>query len=206
MPLQGKLLRVLQEGQVDVVGSDDPVPVDVRLVAATHQALPERVSQGLFREDLFFRLNVIEIAVPPLRDRLDDIVPLARAFIDELSPGRELALPEAVALALRRRSWRGNVRELRNVCERLAILTPDDAVRLADLPAESFASSAQGWLDLLPEGLSLVDLEAQVIRHFLDKHTWNVSEAARRLGVPRHILAYRIEKHGLHRVDDESAS
>ncbi len=204
-PAQAKLLRVLQEGVVDVVGADEPVAVDVRIVAATNRSLPELVESGAFREDLYYRLAVIEISVPPLRERPEDIVPLARTFLDEFAGGRELALPEDVARELRRRPWRGNVRELRNACERLAILAPGEAVRVADLPRTRLAPAGSGedWLDRLPEGISLVDLEATVIRHFLDKHDWNVSEAARRLGVPRHILAYRIEKHGISRDGGE---
>lgn len=195
---QAKLLRVLQEGQVDVLGADNPLDVDVRIVCATNQQVEQLVADGLFREDLYYRLNVIRILVPPLRERREDIPALARRFLSELSVGLELEMPDEVVAALVARSWRGNVRELRNACERLAILCPGSRVRIADLPPlmETPGTSTR-WLDLLPDGLSLVDLEAQVIDHTLQRCRGNVSQAARSLGVPRHVLAYRIEKNGI---------
>jgi two-component system NtrC family response regulator len=197
--LQVKLLRVLQEGVVDPVGADEPVAVDVRIVAATNRRLHEMVAEGAFREDLYYRLNVIHIEVPPLRERRDDIGVLARTFLAEFGGGRELLLPAEVETALVQRPWRGNVRELRNVCERLAILSPGDRVRLEDLPRDTIPQDASRWLDMLPEGLSLIDLEAQVIQHTLEARDGNITQAARALGVPRHVLAYRIEKYGLKR-------
>jgi len=197
--VQVKLLRVLQEGVVDPVGADEPVSVDVRIVAATNQRLDTLVAEGRFREDLYYRLDVIHIEVPPLRDRREDIGVLARVFLAEFGGGRELILPEEVEAALRKRPWRGNVRELRNVCERLAILAPKDRVRLEDLPTDTIPGEASRWLDLLPDGISLMDLEARVIQHTLDRCDGNVTHAARALGVPRHVLAYRLEKYGLKR-------
>ncbi|MBW2255707.1 MAG: sigma-54-dependent Fis family transcriptional regulator [Deltaproteobacteria bacterium] len=197
--LQVKLLRVLQEGVVDPVGADEPVTVDVRIIAATNRRLDEMVAEGTFREDLYYRLNVIRIEVPPLRERREDIGVLARAFLAEFGGGRELVLPNEVEAALLERPWRGNVRELRNVCERLAILCPGDRVRLEDFPRDAIPQGASRWLDLLPEGISLIDLEAQVIQHTLDRYRGNVTHAAQALGVPRHVLAYRIEKYGLKR-------
>ena len=198
--VQGSLLRVLQEGVVDVVGDDTPVAVDVRLVAATNRDLDQAVANGTFREDLYYRLNVIQLVVPPLRDRLDDLPPLVRAFIQELSDGRELEVPDDVVSALLQRRWPGNVRQLRNVCERLALLTPTDRVRTQDLP-QARPHQAGSWLDHLPDELGLFDLERQVIVHTLQRLHGNVSGAARSLGVPRHILAYRIEKHGIDLAD-----
>ncbi len=195
-PLQAKLLRLLQEREIDVVGADRPVSADVRVLAATNADLRAAVGQGRFRQDLFFRLAVIELEVPPLRERLDDIEPLARAFLTEA--GRTLELPDEVVDALRRRTWPGNVRELKNAVERLAILAPGDRVRAGDLP-EAGPSVSGAWLDAIPESLSLIDVEREVVRHALTRAGWNVSEAARRLGVPRHVLVYRIEKYGLRR-------
>ena len=195
--LQAKLLRVLQEGQVDPVGADASEPIDVRVVAATNRDIEERVEAGEFREDLYYRLNVLRVHVPPLRERTDDIVPLATAFLGEARPGVEL--PEAVGRALQQRPWRGNVRELRNVCERLAILAPGRQVRLDDLPKERLPGATRAWIQQLPEGVGLMDLEAMIIRQVLERCDWNVSEASRRLQVPRHILLYRIQKFGLER-------
>jgi len=194
---QAKLLRVLQEGLVDVVGRDQPVPVDVRVLAATNQDLEARVEDGRFRQDLFYRLHVIQVHIPPLRDRPADIPALVRTFLAELGGGRDLLVPTAVLDALKARAWRGNVRELRNVCERLAILAPGTSVRLEDLPPDRASLTSDAWLAQLPDGLGLFDLEREVIAHTLRRHGGNVSAAARALAVPRHILAYRIEKHGL---------
>ncbi len=204
MPLevQAKLLRVLQEHQVDVVGSDVPVDVDVRVVAATHRPLDQLVAERAFREDLLYRLDVLRVDVPPLRDRPEDIEPLVLAFLEEISARTLVFAPEALN-ALRARAWRGNVRELRNLCERVAILAPGPVIEVEDLAPERLtAASSTTWLQALPEGISLVDIEVQVIEHFLLRNRWNVSKTARQLGVPRHILAYRIEKHGL----DEAGS
>jgi DNA-binding NtrC family response regulator len=191
---------VLQEGMVDVIGQDRPEPLDVRVVAATNRDLEARVEEGSFREDLYYRLNVVRLHAPPLRERRQDIPTLARHFLDTLG-GHRLALPESVIAGLLAQPWRGNVRELRNACERMAILASGGAVSLDDLPTHGLSAASSRWLDLLPEGLSLIDLERQVIAHVLSRCEDNVSEAARRLGVPRHILAYRMEKYGLKRAD-----
>lgn len=196
--LQAKLLRVLQERSVDVVGSDRSVDIDVRIVAATNKQLEERVSEGEFREDLYYRLNVLRVDVPPLRDRPGDIVPLAETFLAELA-SRELSLDTSAQEALRQRGWRGNVRELRNMCERLAVLAPGPTVGASEIPAERIRHAGGNWLDSLPPDITLQELETKAIVHTLDRCEWNVSKAARVLGVARHILAYRMEKFGIQR-------
>jgi two-component system NtrC family response regulator len=210
LPLQGKLLRVLQERAVDVVGGDHPVSVDVRIMAATNRDLPERIREGAFREDLYYRLNVVEIRVPPLRERPEDIPPLVDYFMKETSADRELTVPPAVIEELKSRPWPGNVRELSNACERMAILCGGNEVSLGDLPpaaskargAES-AAEAEGfgeeWPPLPPGGLSLVDLEKKVIERALRLKGGNITQAATYLRIPRHILVYRIEKFGIRR-------
>ena len=198
--LQTRLLRVLQEGLVDVVGADQPVRVDVRVLAATNRDVERLVADGTLREDLYYRLNVLRLHVPPLRERPEDIEALVRHFLE--GAARDLALPAAVLRALQARPWRGNVRELRNVCERLALLAPAESVRLEGLPTERIPASDSRWLDSIPAGLSLVDVERAVIEHTLRRHRGNVSGAARALGVPRHVLAYRIEKFGITRPED----
>ncbi len=212
LSLQAKLLRVLQEKVVDAVGSDRPVPVDVRVVAATNQDLSRAIRQGSFREDLFYRLNVVEIRVPPLRERPEDIPLLVEHFLVELGAGREVSVPPEVMRALADRPWPGNVRELRNACERLLILCRGDEVSPEDLPpvpgggafreaAADEASSGSGpeWPPLPPGGLSLVDLEKRVIERALRLKGGNITQAAAYLRVPRHILVYRIEKFGIRR-------
>ena len=199
LDVQAKLLRVLQERMVDVVGRDTPEAVDIRLIAATNRDLRQAATAGTFREDLYYRLAVVEIAVPPLRDRPADIEPLARHFFQRAAGDRYLDVPPAVMDELRRRAWPGNVRELENACERMAILAPGAEVRVEDLPAGPGETrhGDDSWLERLPEGISLIDLEKQAIEYALRRNEGNVSAAARRLGVPRHILVYRIEKHGI---------
>ncbi len=208
--LQVKLLRVLQERVVDVVGADRSEPVDTRIIAATNQDLRERVQQGAFREDLYYRLNVVELHVPPLRERPADIPPLVAHFVERHSGGRDLAVPDELLSELRSRAWPGNVRELENACERLVILAAGDTLSAEHLPPATGRAldptagngarrDAVGWPPLPPEGLSLVELERSVILRVLEQQGWNVSQAARYLQVPRHILTYRMEKYGLER-------
>ena len=207
--MQGKLLRVLQERVVDVVGMDTPVPVDTRVIAATNKDLRQRIGEGSFREDLYFRLNVIELNIPPLRERIDDIKPLVEHFVDQQSGSRELGVPETLLLELRQMPWPGNARELENICERLTILAKGDELSMADLPPlaksrqEREAPTGSGplgeWPELPPEGLSLMELERRVIERVLERKRWNIAQAARYLEVPRHILTYRMEKFGIRR-------
>jgi two-component system NtrC family response regulator len=200
--LQPKLLRVLQERVVDVLGGDRPVAVDVRVMAATNRELRAEIAAGRFREDLFYRLNVVELAVPPLRERPDDLEPLARHFALGFSPGRDVVLTDELLAELRTRPWPGNVRELENACERLVILCDGDRLTPDHLPPRTAAPGAPAgdeWPPLPPDGLSLVDLEKRVIERALALKRWNVSQTAQYLGIPRHVLIYRLEKHGIHR-------
>ena len=208
LPLQAKLLRALQEKVVDEVGGDRPIPVDVRIVAATNRDLHDRIREGTFREDLFYRLNVVEIRIPPLRDRPEDIPPLVDHFVRELAPDREIAVPSAVLDDLKSRPWPGNVRELKNACERMVILCRGREVSSMDLPpppprARGPAAAADGtpdeWPPLPAEGLSLVDLEKRVIERALKLRNGNITQAAAYLRIPRHILVYRLEKYGIRR-------
>ncbi len=203
-PLQAKLLRVLQEHVVDVVGADAPVSVDVRVLAATNQDIQARVAAGSLRKDLLYRLNVVELPLPPLRARRDDIPALVGFFVGELAHGRELDVPPEFLAELLARPWPGNVRELASACERAVILCPGDRLQVEDLPPRADASRPSGvdetWLPSLPEaGLSLIDLETRVIEQVLQLKRGNVSQAAAYLRIPRHVLAYRMEKHGIRR-------
>jgi DNA-binding NtrC family response regulator len=134
LALQAKLLRVLQEHVVDVVGGDAPVPVDVRVLAATNQDIHARVAEGTLRRDLLYRLNVVELPLPPLRERREDIPRWSLTSSPSFAGGRDLDVPDAVLAELARRSWPGNVRELANACERAVILCDGDALRVEDLP------------------------------------------------------------------------
>jgi two-component system NtrC family response regulator len=207
--MQSKLLRVLQEKVVDVVGSDTPAPVDVRIIAATNKDLRQRIEQSVFREDLYYRLAVIELALPPLRERPEDIPPLVDHFVARFGGDRDLAVSRELLDDLKRRAWPGNVRELENVCERLVLLAAGDELSPDDLPPQRIESDpAAGrpndgprdeWPPLPDGGLSLIELERRVIERVLVRERWNVSQAARYLRIPRHILTYRMEKHGIRR-------
>jgi two-component system NtrC family response regulator len=208
LPLQAKLLRALQEKVVDSVGGDAPIPVDVRIVAATNKDLQSRIRAGSFREDLYYRLNVVEIHVPPLRERPEDVPALVLHFVGELAEGRDLTVPLRVMEELKLRPWPGNVRELKNACERMVILCDGNEVSLEDLPAlsdrvgpgkASMIGNGGDLPSLPPEGISLVDLEKKVIESALRIKNGNMTQAAAFLRIPRHVLIYRLEKYGIRR-------
>jgi two-component system NtrC family response regulator len=210
LPLQPKLLRVLQEKVVDSVGSDAPIPVDVRILAATNRDLQDRIREGGFREDLYYRLNVVELRVPPLRERREDIPLLVEHFVKELAEGRDIEVPAGVLARLQSQPWPGNVRELRNACERMVILCRGNEVSMGDLPSipgspspeRHSAGNGHGkedWPPLPPGGLSLVDLEKKVIERALKLNKGNITRTALYLGVPRHVLVYRLEKYEIER-------
>ncbi len=202
MALQGKLLRVLQEKVVDTIGADVARAVDVRLVAATNRDLNTMVAEGRFREDLLYRINVVELPVPSLADRPEDVEALVQHFVKGFARGRDITVPTEVLSALRSRRFPGNVRQLENACERLVILAPGDSLRLEDMPPEpstANTASAGSWPELPPDGLSLVDLEKRVIERVLELKGGNVSQAAQYLRIPRHVLAYRMVKYDIRR-------
>ncbi len=196
LAMQAKLLRVLQERVVVPVGGK-PVAIDVRVLAATHHDLAAMVKAGAFREDLFWRLGVVPLHLPPLRERLGDIVPLAEHFLARAAPGRHLSA-EAAARLLRHR-WQGNVRELRNAMERVAALVRRRVVGeddLAFLGAVADAVPAGDHLaGTLPEAVAR--LEAVMIRRALESSGGNRAEAARLLGIHRQLLYEKLRQHGI---------
>lgn len=194
---QARLVRVLEENTYDTTGGETK-RVDVRLVASTHESPDDAVQAARLREDLRFRLDVARIDVPPLRSRPDDIEPLVRHFVRLQAPEREAQVTDEILARLRGHTWPGNVRELQNVCERLVLLSPDDALSVDVLPNIK-DTELDGWPPLPDQGLSLVDLELSVIERVLRLKNWNVSQAAAYLRVPRHVLAYRMEKYGIKR-------
>ena len=208
LELQPKLLRVLDTKQVDPVGGAHPIDVDFRLVCATHRDLENETAQGRFREDLLFRINVLQLAMPSLRDRPEDVDPLWNHFT-RLHGGLDLATDPDLLKVLERRTWRGNVRELKNLNQRLVLMRQADTLTLADLerlapragdlaPATAGREEMEGGLPLGPlpaGGLSLVALEKEVIRRALDLCGGNRSKTAAYLGIPRHVLVYRINKY-----------
>ncbi|MCH5276783.1 MAG: sigma-54-dependent Fis family transcriptional regulator [Desulfovibrionaceae bacterium] len=201
LSLQAKLLRVLQQGEVQRVGSDEPLTVDVRVLVATNRVLAEEVAAGRFREDLFYRLNVIGLEVPPLRARQEDIPLLAAAFLERHAAANRKALkgftPQAMD-ALLRYSWPGNVRELENAVERAVILTTSDYVteRVLPLTVQNAPPALQRGLSSLGS-MSLEDVEKRAIEATLRETDANKSEAARRLGITRATLHSKLKKYGL---------
>jgi DNA-binding NtrC family response regulator len=194
---QAKLLRVLQEGEVRPVGEDRPVKIDVRIVAATHRDLDRMVKDGTFRDDLLYRLKVVTLHVPPLRDRMDDIPVLAQRFLDEYA-SRFGSGPFVVSQAMRDRlcsyRWPGNVRELSNAIESLVALSPPDHLDLGLLPSDA-PGSGEPTRATLEERLAAY--ERGVLVAALDAADGNRSEAAKALGIGRATLYEKLKKHGI---------
>ena len=204
--LQVKLLRVIQDRTFEPVGSSKTVRVDVRVIAATNQQLEQAIRDGRFREDLFYRLNVIPIEVPPLRERREDIPLLAQHFLDVLNHERESKIESISDAAMARLcdyDWPGNVRELENLIERLTVLRGDGEIGLDDLPANFLrAESSARRAPMIPEsGLSFRDVvddyESDLIAQALEQTGWNKNRAARLLGLNRTTLIEKIKKKGL---------
>jgi DNA-binding NtrC family response regulator len=196
--LQVKLLRALQEREILRVGGTERVRIDVRIVAATHHDLERAVREGRFREDLYYRLNVIPIALPALRERRTDIPLLAEHFVAKYAGERRRSVSEGALKALVAYDWPGNVRELESAIERAVLLGDEERILLEDLPVavRSGAGIRRGLMDLeLPDGgIDLEELEKSLIRKALEKAEGNVTRAARLLGLTRRTLQYRIEK------------
>ena len=195
--LQAKLLRVLQERVVTPLGGR-PVAVDVRILAATHRDLERAVREGTFREDLYWRLGVVPLALPPLRERLADIVPLAEHFLALASSGgTPKRLSAAAAARLLSHSWPGNVRELRNAMERAAVLARRPVIGAEDLDfLHPPFTAPEDWLDGDLPG-AIARLEAAMIRRALAATAGNRTEAARQLGIHRQLLYEKLRKYGI---------
>jgi DNA-binding NtrC family response regulator len=206
-PLQATLLRVLQERRVTRLGGAGEIEVDVRVIAATNRNLMELVDHGQFREDLYYRLNVVPIELPPLRVRREDLPMLANAFLDRANRqhGMEVdALTPAVLRCLMEHQWPGNVRELANTIERLVLLSEEGAVSVEDLPSEiREPTNAEGCPFRLPAaGLSWDEMEVGLLRQALAAKDGNRASASRMLGLGYKAFLYRLEKHGLAGKDE----
>jgi DNA-binding NtrC family response regulator len=195
MNLQAKLLRVLETGEMERVGSSKTKRVDARVISATNANLPAEVEAGRFRQDLLFRLNTIELHLPPLRERREDIGPLANHFLGVHSQRYRKALTgfdHAALQALHEHSWAGNVRELNHVVERAVLMAQENQVRLPDLALRSGPSTSPRL-----EDMSLEDVEAFLIKKALARYQGNVSHAASALGLSRSALYRRLQRYGL---------
>jgi two-component system NtrC family response regulator len=206
MSLQVKLLRAVQEQEIQRVGGNADIPVDVRIIAATNKDLQEEIRKGAFREDLYFRLNVVNIDVPPLRKRREDIPLLVAHFTMKF--GRKLDKPvkmvdPEVIEAFRKYTWPGNVRELENVIERAVVLSRGDSITLDDLPSNIRDSSDSdfGFESIISSGKSLSEtleaLEESMIRQALSDAANVQNQAAKILGISRSNLQYKMKKYGL---------
>jgi len=197
---QAKLLRVLQEGEFHRVGGEKAIRVQVRVVSATNRDLTEMIAQGKFREDLYYRLSVVPIRVPSLRERPADVRPLAEYFLDEFCARnnfRAKAVDAAVYEALAQYHWPGNVRELRNIVERMAILSVGEEIGVSAVPVEIRLAPQNQPKSSLHEARDSV--ERDHIVKALDGAAWNVSQAARALGMERTNLHKRMRALGIDR-------
>jgi two-component system nitrogen regulation response regulator NtrX len=212
---QAKVLRVLQEGEVERLGSARTIKVDVRVIAATNKNLEEEIEKGRFREDLYFRLAVIPIYVPPLRERADDIPPLVRHYIDFFSREnntRPRRITAAALEALQRYRWKGNIRELRNTVERLIIMTGSDTIDVSDLPGAvrspaggSTASKASNEVEAAKAG-TLREFKDSSERAYLvaklRENGWNISKTADVIDTPRSNLYKKLEQYQISQETD----
>ena len=204
LELQAKLLRVLQERVVEPVGAERVRALDVRIIGATNVDLEQRVSAGAFRDDLFYRLNVIPIRVPSLAERVEDIPLLARAFVRRFAPDQPVRLSPELEQRLGEHSWPGNIRELENQIERMVILRRSDLLTPADLPDSFGRSTPTPAQAIAPTGgrLTLPQAEEAMVRDALVRSGWNRSRAAKLLAIPRHVLIYRMKKYDIVQPDE----
>jgi len=211
--LQAKLLRAIQEREIQRLGSTATISVDVRIVAATCEDLPDAIRRRAFREDLYYRLNVVPLELPPLRDRLDDIPPLVDHFLaaagKKFGKG-EVSLAPGVLDRLQAYGWPGNVRELENCIERMTVLARSPLLASEDLPAiirdgPEAAESVGPRFELPAGGVQLQSLERQLIRQALERSRGRLRPAARLLGISYKTLQYRVRKHGLDLGDEVGA-
>lgn len=201
---QAKLLRVLENHMIDPLGDTHSVKVDIRVIAATNEDLPTQIKAGRFRLDLFYRLNVYQLRIPPLRERLEDLEPILLSFLDRARTHHGSRIqgfaPEALVL-LKRHDWPGNVRELHNVVEGLTITCKDNMIKPEHLPPTFRAAKSPAFgvppdkTSLLAFGLSFQEMEKKILEEALRKASGNVSEASRLLKITRNTLRYRMAKY-----------
>jgi len=212
-PVQAKLLRALQDRTIERLGSTQPIPVDVRVLAATNRDLEREVAAGRFRADLYYRVHVVPITLPPLRARREDVKLLAEAFVErtrgESGRGPQRLAPDAIA-ALERYAWPGNVRELENAIERAMTLGAGEAIEVGDLPDEiQLASRSESLHDAVRSGHldlegAVARLEGELIREALARTEANQTRAAEMLGITRRLLKLKMDRHGIAATSDEA--
>ncbi|MCK5149285.1 sigma-54-dependent Fis family transcriptional regulator, partial [bacterium] len=197
MPLQAKLLTAIERRQVIRLGANHPIPIDIRLIAATNQPIHEKVADGIFREDLLYRINTVELQLPPLRQRGHDILLLAQHFLEQYCnkyQHRTKTLNAASREKLLTYQWPGNVRELQHAIERAVIMSESQTLSPADI---LLAPRKKKGSELPLDEFKLDEIEKLAIQRALKKHQGNISKAARELGLTRTSLYRRLEKYGL---------
>ena len=212
MELQVKVLRLIQNGEIEKVGATEVMQVDVRIIAATHRNLQARIEDGTFREDLYYRLAVVPLEIPTLRERLEDIPELIEHLFKKARQKHnlpQLRLPAALTPHFSGYRWPGNVRQLENVIERLVVLATGDEITFQDLP--EFLQHQSAGLDAIqfelpPHGISLEAIEKELILKALEKFEWNQTQAAKYLDISRRTLIYRMEKYSLRENSDEAVA
>jgi DNA-binding NtrC family response regulator len=196
---QAKILRVFQEREIRRVGGTKSIPVDIRIIAATNKNLEEAIRQGTFRDDLYYRLNIIPISIPPLRERGEDLEALVRFFISR--SGRPKTVDDAATKLIREYSWPGNVRELEAVMERITVLSSSDRITVDDLPVELRVARSVGAIsssaDLPREGIVFEEWEKNMLAQALRQSGGVMADAAKLLGMTYRTFQYRAEKFGL---------
>jgi DNA-binding NtrC family response regulator len=200
LSIQAKVLRFIEAGECQLLGSHKLQKVDVRIIAASGADIQHEVDAGRFRSDLFYRLQVVPITIPPLRERTDDIVLLLRHFGREFSGNNAVVrYGKEVERCLLSYAWPGNVRELMNFCQRMALLNPGKAIKMEDLPPEMMpeVAASNHVFTLPPSGIKLAQVELDLIEQALAMASGNRSRAARLLGISRDTLLYRMQKHSL---------
>jgi two-component system NtrC family response regulator len=205
MPLhsQTRLLRVLQEQEITRLGESSPRKIDVRIIAATNENLPELIKENAFREDLYYRLSVVPIVIPPLRERREDIPILTEYFVARSASKHGVRPPKITRDVFKiffDYPWMGNVRELENLVERMVVLSDADVLTLDDIPENvKTPPSANGelWFSMPADPINLDDLEREIIRTSLARHDGNQSQTSKYLGITRSALLYRMQKYGL---------
>jgi DNA-binding NtrC family response regulator len=203
--LQAKLLRVLQEREIERIGSNKPIKVDIRVISATNSNLEDAVLRGKFRQDLYFRLNVVPIPIPPLRERREDIPLLAKHFLNKFNTAFNKKIPgftEKAMEGLTKYHWPGNIRELENLIERIVVLLPgNEVIDLKDIPLEILMDSSQDIQSLETEKMGLIKIreaiEKRIILNVLESTKWNQTEAAKILKINRNTLIQKAKQLGI---------
>ncbi len=195
--LQSKLLRVLQDREIQRIGDAQTRKIDVRILSATHRNLDDMVAGGEFRQDLFFRLNVVPLTIPPLRERKEDIPLLIHHFIQGLEPSKKITISDQAIKGLVNYQWPGNIRELENLMERFSILFPGKEIQTGQIPfiAKRYRSDENSiTIPFTDDGIALDEIEKMIIIEALKRNDNNQTKTASFLKIPRHVLIYRIKK------------